>query len=262
MSTLRYETQVLARGSSPPSHLTLAIVVEQQGTARWRGSPVFPDLVMLGRRDLEVDLLMAPTFGLWLLSVPESSVECGVGFDHLSLPRQDVDALLRFARAGLTAAQTHPERFGPATIRAFECEAIELVQTALHRGTPGLAQPDVLTANLEKELRSRLTEPVTLPEIAETLGASERTLRRACQASYGTSPMQLLKALRLNALRSELARADPKHQRVWEVAGELGFWHMGQLARDYRDLFGELPSETLARDRDRELRPSRPSRVV
>ena len=32
---------------------------------------------------------------------------------------------------------------------------------------------------------------------------------------------------------------------VAEVASRWGFWHMGQLAADYRQLFGELPSETL-----------------
>jgi len=29
------------------------------------------------------------------------------------------------------------------------------------------------------------------------------------------------------------------------VANAWGFWHMGQFARDYRRLFGELPSDTL-----------------
>ena len=32
---------------------------------------------------------------------------------------------------------------------------------------------------------------------------------------------------------------------VAEVAGRWGFWHMGQMAADYRKLFDELPSQTL-----------------
>ena len=34
---------------------------------------------------------------------------------------------------------------------------------------------------------------------------------------------------------------------IIELAGRYGFWHMGQLAADYRHIYGELPSETLGR---------------
>ncbi|MEO1130540.1 MAG: helix-turn-helix domain-containing protein, partial [Planctomycetota bacterium] len=43
------------------------------------------------------------------------------------------------------------------------------------------------------------------------------------------------------ALRS--ARSDV---RIADVAGAHGFWHMGQFAADYRRMFGERPSETVA----------------
>jgi len=29
------------------------------------------------------------------------------------------------------------------------------------------------------------------------------------------------------------------------IANQYGFWHMGQFAKDYNNLFGELPSETI-----------------
>jgi AraC family ethanolamine operon transcriptional activator len=34
---------------------------------------------------------------------------------------------------------------------------------------------------------------------------------------------------------------------VKSVALDLGFWHLGYFARDYRERFGESPSQTLAR---------------
>jgi len=33
---------------------------------------------------------------------------------------------------------------------------------------------------------------------------------------------------------------------VKQVAYAHGFWHLGQFAHDYKRLFGESPSETLA----------------
>ncbi|HHA18893.1 MAG TPA: helix-turn-helix domain-containing protein, partial [Methylophaga sp.] len=35
--------------------------------------------------------------------------------------------------------------------------------------------------------------------------------------------------------------------RVDMLAHYWGYWHLGQLAKDYRHFFGELPSETLNR---------------
>ena len=51
-----------------------------------------------------------------------------------------------------------------------------------------------------------------------------------------------INAMRLNGARRELMN----RLKVNEAANAWGFWHMGQFAKDYRKLFGELPSETLA----------------
>jgi AraC family ethanolamine operon transcriptional activator len=32
---------------------------------------------------------------------------------------------------------------------------------------------------------------------------------------------------------------------VVDIAAQYGFWHMGQFSKDYKNLFGELPSSTL-----------------
>ncbi|MFC1831142.1 helix-turn-helix domain-containing protein, partial [Thermodesulfobacteriota bacterium] len=58
-------------------------------------------------------------------------------------------------------------------------------------------------------------------------------------------PMAYLKRARLNDVRKMLRRATPGKIKVSDIANQRGFWHMGQLAEDYHQLFRELPSETL-----------------
>jgi AraC-like DNA-binding protein len=51
----------------------------------------------------------------------------------------------------------------------------------------------------------------------------------------------------VQGLRQELRDAAPRSTTVLDRALRWGFWHMGHLARDYKSLFGETPSETLSR---------------
>ena len=83
--------------------------------------------------------------------------------------------------------------------------------------------------------------PMSVIELALRLGVSRRTLQYACQSAVGIKPVSYLRAVRLSGARKEM-----RHVRsVSEAATRWGFWHFGRFARDYRAMFGELPSETL-----------------
>jgi AraC family ethanolamine operon transcriptional activator len=88
-------------------------------------------------------------------------------------------------------------------------------------------------------------EFVTVPDLASAAGVSERTLRAAFHDYFGIGPVQFLRLRTLNQVRAALRDSDPSMTTVTEVATRFGVWELGRLARDYRRLFGELPSATL-----------------
>src|SRR5271169_2764912 len=81
--------------------------------------------------------------------------------------------------------------------------------------------------------------------LATAAGVSERTLRDAFLRYFGVPPVQYLNRRSLHQIRKALLAADPSAATVTEIATQFGVWQLGRLARDYRFLFGELPSETL-----------------
>lgn len=87
--------------------------------------------------------------------------------------------------------------------------------------------------------------PRSVAELTIELGISRRTLQNVCQDILGISPVHFLRVLRLNEAR----RAIEATQSVTQAATQFGFWHLSYFARDYRALFGELPSITLERVR-------------
>lgn len=79
-------------------------------------------------------------------------------------------------------------------------------------------------------LRSCLEEGQPLPAIAASasaLGATTRTLQRACLDAYGLSPIALRRCVLAQAARTRIAMGEP----VARVSAELGFSSSGHLGR-------------------------------
>lgn len=90
----------------------------------------------------------------------------------------------------------------------------------------------------------RQENPPSIREVCAFLMASERTLHNAFREVYDVSPKRFLKAQRLFAVRRVLKSSGPA-ARVRDIAFSFGFWDLGRFAREYRRMFGELPSSTL-----------------
>lgn len=90
-------------------------------------------------------------------------------------------------------------------------------------------------------------ERPTMTQVAAHLGVSRRHLQTCFNNSVGIPAVEFVRAERLNQVRKTLveARRAGRNVAIGDVAAEWGFWHLSRFASDYRDMFGELPSETL-----------------
>lgn len=98
-------------------------------------------------------------------------------------------------------------------------------------------------------LRTADVSRVSVADLCRVARVSERSLRYAFRDELDLSPLAFIRRLRLHAARRELMNAGAAIQGVADVAYRQGFLELGRFAADYRRLFGELPSETLARRR-------------
>jgi AraC family ethanolamine operon transcriptional activator len=93
----------------------------------------------------------------------------------------------------------------------------------------------------------QLQRPLRVPDLAKQTGMSLRSLEYAFKESLGITPAKYLRWTRLNHVRRALAGAEPRSTTVTRAAVHWGFSDMSQVAVEYRHLFGESPSVTLAR---------------
>ncbi|MCB1667512.1 MAG: AraC family transcriptional regulator [Porticoccaceae bacterium] len=90
-----------------------------------------------------------------------------------------------------------------------------------------------------------LLEDISIDDILDRALIGERLLYKYFHDHLKTTPQAYIKSLRLHKIRNELISGDPNSTRVTDLALSFGFSHLGRFSKQYRDVFGELPSETL-----------------
>lgn len=112
-------------------------------------------------------------------------------------------------------------------------------------GSRSLRARSRIVACARDYVHENLNRPISIDAMASAAFTSRRTLHRAFKTVLDESPQSYVRKIRLNRIRRDLASESERRCTVSLVAGRWGIPEMGRLAGWYRDLFGELPSETL-----------------
>ncbi len=104
-----------------------------------------------------------------------------------------------------------------------------------------------IVREVRQHLLQRQEETINVVDLCQRFEISRRTLQYAFQNVMGMNPNAYMRTIRLNGVRRCLRDPGSGVTSVQQAAADWGFWHLSQFARDYRELFGELPSERLKR---------------
>ncbi len=95
-------------------------------------------------------------------------------------------------------------------------------------------------------IESHLHEDIRLGDIAAATRVCSRLLQKAFSHHCGCSPMRFVTRSRLEQIQQQLAHA-PSNTKIVDVMMDYGFTQGGKFAKEYQQLFGEKPSDTLKR---------------
>jgi AraC-like DNA-binding protein len=126
----------------------------------------------------------------------------------------------------------------------------------LYASTPAAVR---LAEESRRWIEGHVTEEVTVERIAGVFGVSMRWLQKSFTERWGQGPVDLLASRRLAMARGRFENPLDR-SIVADVARQCGFSHVGRFAGLYRRVYGELPSETVARARYRATRRKVPGR--
>ena len=114
----------------------------------------------------------------------------------------------------------------------------------LHEDAPSAAPRAVRLA--EEYIEANWDRSVSIEELAEVANVSVRSLFRTFRATRNYSPKVFARIVRLRYAKAHLEAATPG-TTVTGTALKYGFLSTGHFSDDFRKLFGESPSVTLAR---------------
>lgn len=259
-----YNLPLLARGSFSEGHVTLGICLASNDTGLVNGSSVdgATPIPIVFCEGAELDYTMAPNSHWMVLQVERDALESAGVFTRPGcsyIPRHDERAAKRLRRcafgfvAELSRLATMDSPHLDCTLASdmYE-ELLGVFCRVIDRGSAGSApklqrRHLALVRRAMDYLEARIDEPLRIGALCDEVGASWRTLERAFSNSYGLTPKQSLDLCRLNLARQRLLAAYPETNSVGSIAHACGISQGGRFAMDYRQMFGESPSETLKR---------------
>jgi AraC-like DNA-binding protein len=174
-------------------------------------------------------------------------------FDPTAPPKQPTAQLLRelimFLANQLNSTAAQLPR--PMLLELEQALIVTFLSAYRHNFTEVLESPATEPAPLvvrlaEEYVEANWARSITIEELASQTNTSIRSLYAAFKKYRGYSPMGFVKTVRLRRARQMLLEGNPKTS-VSQIAFKCGFGNLGHFAGDFRQMFGELPSEAFAR---------------
>jgi AraC family transcriptional regulator, ethanolamine operon transcriptional activator len=266
ISICDYSLPVVWRGETLPDRVLIALSSGRVRSARINGDPVLPGVVHAFGGAADVAAATAEPVRFASLSfcpaqLEQTAEKLGVEVD---LPERGEyrtvrtaclahlhRLLLEMTRSVRDMGKPAPNARGAAALAdavvelAVRCFAADADHGAL---IPGARLNSVRIVKVcEERAATSHYQCVTLAELCRASNVSERRIRHAFYECYGMSPTAYLRIAALNDVRQALLEAPSVRDAVSRAAYDYGFWHLSRFAAQYRALFGELPSVTVAR---------------
>lgn len=258
----RWSRRVAAIGATPSGYLVIAGVCTER-TMSWSGAQIDARNVVTGLDATDIELVTPEGAEHWVAHVP---IDLMVG--HLG---EQLAAELLPSGRSLTSDPRVIRQLGSLVVRVVaklrdnrSSYASDLllnaIQSQLMRaitellvstdGNADLATPRRRFLACQRALRyaEQLDHPIGVDELAAKACVSRRTLELGFKESYDISPQRYLRHVRLNGLHRDLRHTSPERSTITEASRRWGFVELGRTAVEYRKLFGECPSTTLAGD--------------
>jgi AraC-like DNA-binding protein len=257
-AAIRTSSAGILRGTTARDSVGLIASPSATASPRSHAHPLGGDVCLLPGPAAALDLYLPAGGAVMILGIPADSPDAGAGATSETARCRTLDAergaLLSQCMESLEQIRVEPS--SSPIVRDAQRQLRDHMKTLtpiLYREAGSQALPE--RAPLQRHLAviracafvdAHLRAPIALMDLCEAAGVSTRALEYGFRDFYGLGPMAYVRNLRLCRVRHDLLDPNRSDHSVSGAARRWSFTHMGQFSHDYRALFGEMPSRTLA----------------
>jgi AraC-like DNA-binding protein len=243
---------LMYEGISPKDCLSICILQNSAGSVFVNDLKVEPGDVVILDDSKSYDFISSHRTTIAIISISKALVEIEIPWilgatDKIFKDKNNIlsDAIENEWKRVLE----EPNLFADANeIEVMEKKIVKAIKYALVGQTGEgchLTEGEKTALEVRSYLLNSLEETITIQSITEQFKISDKTLETSFKSLFGITPKRFKYLLRLNHAHKDLQFADAQMTNVSDIASKWGFSNFGRFAKDYKALFGPLPSETL-----------------
>ncbi len=262
-----YSRGIFLRGTVKRDRVVFGLMLRPNANVRWCGHRPEPSNLFAFDGDSEMLLRSLSALDFLGFCIPkemlfsyadgvhELDLEAELRGRHILSGNGTATEVLRrnLIRIAETA-ENHPERMTTEAVqKTLEEELLEGLFQAIQNNTQPSRKERTngrrrnIVVRAIDCIRAHEWEALTVGDLCRAVGVSERTLQYSFQEILRISPQRYVRLHRLNAARRHLRDAHADATSVTDIACQWGFFHLGRFSVQYKEMFGESPSETLRR---------------
>ena len=257
-----WSRRVFATGTTPRNYVALAGICADREFS-FCGAHIRQDGVACGLDGTAVEFVTPDDADHWVILVPTDMLTSYLGEEVAAdlLPKgrsltsqpQSIRQLGSLVVNIVTLLRSNSRYCSngllPGALQSQLLAAVtELLACSDNEGKLVTARKRYVACRRALRIAETLRQPTRVDELAAAVGISRRGLELGFREAFDISPQRYLRRIRMNGLHRDLRRAMPGRETVSEATWRWGFVELGRTAVEYRQLFGESPSTTLARD--------------
>lgn len=262
MAEGRFSGTLLQNGFTPEGYTTFALPAIDSSGFWWHYRKVNPENLLVFPDSRKLKAISYDGFHVYTLSIQDDFLNCLIekfeftGIQEKLKGREKVipigkryvymlNSLLQTIslRSHLDQGKDFPKKL----VKQLQYGITEMFLKLVHQSEessniPIQRERDRTVLKAIEYILAQDLQTLSIEEITVRTGIKKRSLEYAFKEYVNVGPKSFIKALRLNDFRQALMK---EGKPITDTAYQHGFSHLGQLSRDYKLLFGELPSETL-----------------